>query len=302
MSSSMFNHNSCQKNRPLYRAKGGLLKPLSVATGPWESISMDFIQGLPMSHGFNAILTIVDRFSKMTYFVPTRKTVSATEVATVVFDHVYRMWGLPTHILSDRDSRFTGNFWRALFRLSETDLTRGLAYHHETDGQTERVNLAIEEYLRHFVSANQKDWPKHITMGKFKYNSSVHSATGFAPFFLATGQTPRAPAWFINPEAWSTESKVPTANDFIKGRQTVIEVATKGLTLAQSRYKKQEDVSRRRVRFEIGEHVWLQLRPEQYHNTITRKFAPRYAGPYKILELILKGNLDAVSVMLDVPK
>src|SRR5450759_5921902 len=100
---------SCQKNRPLYRAKGGLSKPLSIAIGPWESILMDFIQGLPMSHGFNAILTIVDRFSKMAYFVPTRKTVLATEVATVVFDHVYKMWGLPTHILSDRDSQFTGN-------------------------------------------------------------------------------------------------------------------------------------------------------------------------------------------------
>ena len=69
---------SCQKNRPLYQAKGGLLKPLPVAAGPWESISMDFIQGLSMSHGFNAILTIVDRFSKMAYFVPTRKTVLAT--------------------------------------------------------------------------------------------------------------------------------------------------------------------------------------------------------------------------------
>src|SRR5450759_13361 len=188
---------SCQKNRPMYRAKGGLLKPLPIAAGPWESISMDFIQGLPLSHGFNAILTIVDRFFKMANFVPTRKTVSATEVATVVFDHVYKMWGLPTHILSDRDSQITGNFRRALFHFSGTDLTRGSAYHHETNGQTERVNLAIEEYLRHFVSANQKDWPKHITMGEFKYNSSVHSATGFAPFFLATGRTPRTLAWFI---------------------------------------------------------------------------------------------------------
>src|SRR5450759_2982154 len=255
-----------------------------------------------MSYGFNAILTIADHFSKMAYFVPTRKTASATEVATMVFDHVYRTWRLLTHILSDRDSRFTGKFWRALSWLSGTDLTRRSAYHHEIDGQTERVNLAIEEYLRHFVSANQKDWPKHITMGEFKYNSSVHSATGFAPFFLATGRTPRPPAWFINPKAWSTESKVPAANDFIKRRQTVIEAATKGLTLAQSRYKKQGDASRRQVRFEIGESVWLQLRPEQYHNTITRKFAPRYAGPYKILELIPKGDPDAVSVMIDVSK
>ena len=218
---------------------------------------MDFIQGLPMSHGFNAILTIVDRFSKMAYFVPTRKTASATEVATMVFDHVYRTWRLLTHILSDRDSRFTGKFWRALSWLSGTDLTRRSAYHHEIDGQTERVNLAIEEYLRHFVSANQRDWPKHITMGEFQHNSSVHFAIEFAPFFLAVGRMSRAPAWFINPEAWSMESKVLAANNFIKGRRSVIEAATKGFTLARSRYKKQGDVSRRQVCFEIGERVWL---------------------------------------------
>src|SRR5450759_3903433 len=74
---------SCQKNRPLYREKGGLLKPLPIATRPWESISMDFIQDLPMSYGFNAILTIMDRFSKMAYFLPTRKVSSTTKVATM---------------------------------------------------------------------------------------------------------------------------------------------------------------------------------------------------------------------------
>ena len=207
---------SCQKNRTVYRAKGGLLKPLPVASGPWESISMDFIQGLPTSHGSDSILTIVDRFSKMACFLPTRKTVTAREVASMVFNNVFRYWGLPLHILSDRDSKFTGHFWKALFRLSGTDLTRGSAYHHETDGQTERMNLLLEEYLRHFVAADQKDWSSHMTMAEFRYNSTTNSVTGFAPFLLATGRTPRAPAWFINPEAWQTESKVPAADDFIR--------------------------------------------------------------------------------------
>jgi hypothetical protein len=293
---------SCQKNRPEYRAKGGLLNPLPVASAPWESISMDFIQGLPSSHGFDSVLTIVDRFSKMVYFIPTRKTVTAKEVADLVFKHVFRQWGLPLHILSDRDSKFTAFFWKALFRLSGTDLTRGSAYHHETNGQTERANLELEEYLRHFVAANQLDWPLHLTMAEFRYNSTTSMATGFAPFFLATGRVPRAPAWFINPEAWKTESKVPAVDDYIRERRSVIEAATKSLTLAQSRYKDQGDKSRRQVRFEIGERVWLQLRPEQYHERISRKLAPRYAGPFKIIELIPKGDPDAVSVMLETPK
>ncbi|CAM6105455.1 unnamed protein product [Calypogeia fissa] len=288
---------SCQKNRTVYRAKGGLLKPLPVPAAPWESISMDFIQGLPVAFGYDAILTIVDRFSKMAYFLPTRKSVSPQEVANMVFNSVFRMWGLPLQILSDRDSRFTGHFWKALFRLSGTDLTRGSAYHHETDGQTERLNLVLEEYVRHFVSADQKDWPHHMTMAEFRYNSTKHSAAGFAPFLLATGRVPRAPAWFVNPDAWRTESKVPAVDDFIRERRLMVEAATKGMTLAQSRYKEQGDKSRRQISFEIGERVWLQLRPEQYHSKISRKFAPRYAGPYRILRWAHKDN--PLSVVLE---
>ncbi|CAM6090607.1 unnamed protein product [Calypogeia fissa] len=85
----------CQKNQMVYRAKGGLLKPLLVPAAPWESISMDFIQGLLVAYGYDAILTIVDRFSKMAYFLPTRKMVSARKVANMVFNSVFRMWGLP---------------------------------------------------------------------------------------------------------------------------------------------------------------------------------------------------------------
>ncbi|CAM6094714.1 unnamed protein product [Calypogeia fissa] len=99
-------------------------------------------------------------------------------------------------------------------------------------------------------------------MADFRYNSTKHSATGFVPFLLATGRVPRAPAWFVNPDSWQTESKVPVADDFIRERRLMMEAAIKGMTLAQSRYKEQGDKSRRQISFEIGERVWLELRPE----------------------------------------
>ncbi|CAM6102361.1 unnamed protein product [Calypogeia fissa] len=201
----------------------------------------------------------------------------------MVFNSVFKMWGLSLQILSDHDSRFTRHFWKALFRLSRTYLTKGSTYHHETNGQTKRLNLVLEEYVCHFVSADQKDWPHHMTMAEFRYNLTKNLATGFALFLLATGRVPRASAWFVNPNTWRMESKVLATDDFIQEQRLMVEAATKGMTLAQSWYKEQGDKSRRQVSFEIGERVWFQLRPEQYHSKISRKFSPRYAGPYRIL-------------------
>ena len=144
---------------------------------------------------------------------------------------------MPLSITSDRDAKFTGHFWRALFRMCGVELNRSSAYHHDTDGQVERVNLELEDYLKHYVSGDQRDWTRHLVMAEFKYNSTVHSATGFAPFFLATGRSPRTPNWFSNPRAWATTSKVPAADTFIQERREAIEAATASMARSRSRYK-----------------------------------------------------------------
>ena len=207
---------------------------------------------------------------------------------------------MPLTITSDRDPKFTRHFWKALFRMCGTDLNQSSAYHHDTDGQVERVNLGLEDYLRHYVSGDQRDWSEHLVMAEFKYNSTVHSATGFAPFFLATGRSPRTPTWFSNPRAWTTASKVPAADTFIQERREAIEAATASMARNQSRYKEQSDKSRREVSFEIGERVWVQLRPNQFHESISRKLAPRYAGPYRILRRAHESN--PMSFVLEVPE
>ncbi|CAM6116922.1 unnamed protein product [Calypogeia fissa] len=136
-----------------------------------------------------------------------------------------------------------------------------------------------------------------MTMAEFNYNLTKHLAIGFASFLLVTGRVPKASAWFINPNTWQTESKVLALDDFIGERRLMVETATKGMTIVQSRYKEQGDKSRRQVSFKIGERVWLQLRPEQYHSKISQKFAPRYAGPYHILRWAHKDN--PLSIVLE---
>jgi len=119
-------------------------------------------------------------------------TISAEGVAEIFMNTVFKHHGMPRVIVSDRDSKFTGDFWRALFRSQGTRLTMSTAYHPQTDGQTERANRTIEDMLRAHVSPHHDDWDKHLTTIEFAYNSSVQASTGYTAFYLNYGRHPEA--------------------------------------------------------------------------------------------------------------
>lgn len=135
-----------------------LLQPLPVPTATWDVISMDFIEGLPQSGSSNAILVVVDRYSKYVHFMPLRHPFQAAGVANLFMDNVYKLHGLPSVIILDRDRIFTSKFWQSLFKLAGTSLHMILAYHLQTDGQTEHVNQCLETFLRCFVNACPARW------------------------------------------------------------------------------------------------------------------------------------------------
>ena len=143
----------CQVNKAERLKTGGLLHPLEIPNGKWESISMDFIVGLPTTNrGHDAIWVVVDRLTKMCRFIPTKTTVKTPELARLFVDNVYRLYGLPANIISDRDRKFDSHFWRAVFKRLDTMLNLSTADHPQTDGQTERVNQVLEDMLRAYVS------------------------------------------------------------------------------------------------------------------------------------------------------
>ncbi|KAK0606869.1 hypothetical protein LWI29_005470 [Acer saccharum] len=183
----------CQQDKVEQQRPAGLLEPLPIAGCPWESVSMDFISALPISEGCGSIMVVIDRFSKYATFIPAPKDCTAEEAARLFLKHVVKLWGVPHSIVSDRDPRFTGRFWTELFKMLGTDLNFSTSFHPQSDGQTERFNGLLELYLRHYVSAHQRDWAKLLDVAQFSFNLQRSEATGKSPFEIVMGQQPMTP-------------------------------------------------------------------------------------------------------------
>ncbi len=151
--------------------------------------------------GFDAIMVVVDRFSKMAHFIPTKDEATAQETGRLFFSHIFKHHGLPKDIVSDRDPKFTSKFWRALWKRMGSELKMNTSFRPQTDGQTERVNLVIQQFLSNYVATNQQDWVDHLELAEFCYNNSAHFVTRSTPFQMVTGKSP------IVPMTWAAQKQ-----------------------------------------------------------------------------------------------
>lgn len=185
------NCDTCARIKPVRHAPFGYLKPLQIPQKRWESISLDFITGLPISSKFDALLVVVDRLTKMSHFIPTTTTCSASNLAILLRDNIFRLHGLPESIVSDRDPVFTSNLAREVASCLSIDLRFSSAFHPQTDGQTERVNSILEQYLRAYCNYQQDNWYNYLSLAEFSYNNTISSSTRVTPFFANYGYNPR---------------------------------------------------------------------------------------------------------------
>uniref|UniRef100_A0A3B3C9J6 Gypsy retrotransposon integrase-like protein 1 n=1 Tax=Oryzias melastigma TaxID=30732 RepID=A0A3B3C9J6_ORYME len=180
----------CATSKPTHQAPAGLLRLLPIPSRPWARIAVDFVTGLPASRGNTVILTIVDRFSKAAHFVALPKLPTAAETATALVDHVFRLHGIPSDIVSDRGPQLISQVWKCFCRALGATASLFSGFHPQTNGQTERTNQDLESALRCVCAQNPTLWSEHLSWVEYSHNSLVSSATGRSPFEASLGYQP----------------------------------------------------------------------------------------------------------------
>lgn len=276
---------ACQQNKATNKLQLGLLQPLPIPDKPWQQVTMDLITQLPRTvQGHDAIVVFVDKLTKMVHCCATTTSVTAPELATIFFQEVVRLHGIPASIVSDRDTRFTSLFWQSLWGLIGTSLDMSTAFHPQTDGQTERANRTIEEMMRAYTNCHQDDWDEHLTAIEIACNNSVHASTNHTPYYLNSGQEFQLPISTINASAkFSNQS----AEERIQLINSSIERAKQYLLKAQERQTLYANANRRDVELKVGDKVLLSTEDLNLVNgDRRRKLIPKFIGPFDIIRVV----------------
>nr|ABA97826.1 retrotransposon protein, putative, Ty3-gypsy subclass [Oryza sativa Japonica Group] len=272
----------CQRVKAEHQRPAGLLQPLQIPEWKWEEIGIDFITGLPRtSSGHDSIWVVVDRLTKVAHFIPVHTTYTGKRLAELYLSRIMCLHGVPKKIVSDRGSQFTSKFWQKLQEELGTRLNFSTAYHPQTDGQTERVNQILEDMLRACALDFSGAWDKSLPYAEFSYNNSYQASLQMAPFEALYGRKCRTPLF------WDQigESQL-FGTEVLTEAEEKVRTVRERLRIAQSRQKSYADNRRRELTFEAGDYVYFRVTPLRgVHRFQTKgKLAPRFVGPYKILE------------------
>ncbi|CCO37137.1 Retrotransposable element Tf2 155 kDa protein type 2 [Rhizoctonia solani AG-1 IB] len=280
---------SCDTCQRMRRAKAPVLplKPLEVPPSPFHTISYDFITGFPKSKGMDAILVVINSFTKFGHFIPTSSKATAQDLAELFVTNVWKLHGLPVKTVSDRGTTFTGKFLRGLYKRLGIDPHFSSAYHPESDGQTERVNQFIEHFLCSYVKSDQMDWLHWLPLAEFAYNNAKHSATQKSPFQLLFGRNP-----VMNPS--EARIDVPEADDMADRMTNKWKEAEAALRISKERMKGPDKPTP--LSFTEGERVWLDGRNVNL-KTKSPKLDHRRLGPFKVTR-----KLSELAYELELPE
>ncbi|WVZ71108.1 hypothetical protein U9M48_019729 [Paspalum notatum var. saurae] len=251
----------------------GMLRPLAIPTWKWEDVHMDFIVGLPHTQkGYESIWVVIDRLTKSAHFIPVKTTYRAKQYAELYISRIVSLHGVPRTITSDRGSLFISRFWEQLQDALGTNLVRSSAYHPQTSGQVERVNQILEDMLRACALTYSTKWDEYLPLAEFAYNNSYQKSLKMAPFEALYGRRCRTPLNWSEPG-----ERVTFGADLVTQTEEQVKFIHENLKRAQSRQKSYSDKRRKPLMFETCDHG-------VHRFGVKGKLAPRYVGPFKIIE------------------
>lgn len=264
---------------------------------------MDFIPELPVSEGYDNVLVVVDKLTKYGLFIPCQTSINEKETAQLIFKHVICEYGIPRQIISDRDIRWRGDFWKETCRLLGTERALTTAYHPQADGQTEVLNQGLEIALRAYVGPTRDDWAGHLPALALSYNTSPHSSTGFQPAYLLRGYSPTTSSSFLTDPGPDSRAKVdslhPEAANLVEEFQASRSEARDALILAQAHQQRAYNHGRLIKEFEVGDKVVLNVDSLELLRAVKgrgRKLLMKYEGPFEIIR-----KLSPVSYQVRLP-
>ncbi|CAA7014458.1 unnamed protein product [Microthlaspi erraticum] len=244
----------CTMTSREHQVPGGLLQSLPIPEWKWDRITMDFVVGLPVSRTFDAIWVIVDRLTKSAHFLAIKKTDGAAVLARKFVREIVRLHGVPASIVSDRDPRFTSEFWRAFQAEMGTKVHLSTAYHPQTDGQSERTIQTLEDLLRMCVLDWGGHWADHLSLVEFAYNNSFQASIGMAPFEALYGRPCRTPLCWTQVGERSMYGAT-----YVQETTEKVRVVRLNMKEAQDRQKSYADRRRRELEFQVGDRVYLKM-------------------------------------------
>jgi len=241
---------------------------------------MDFVTGLPRSKDHDAIWVVVDRLTKQQHLVPCSTTVDADHLADRFLQHVFRLHGLPRTITSDRGPQFASAFWHRLCARLGIEPRLSTAFHPQTDGQTERMNAVMEQYLRSYVNYLEDDWADWLPIAEFASNNHTRETKAVSPFFANLGYDPR---WQFDLSAsLPNQAEDQQVRSAAKALSEIHDHLRTEMHCAQLHYQETVDTHHLPApNYQVGDLVWLDPR-----NWKTRrpsgKLDHRRHGPFKI--------------------
>ena len=269
----------CRRAKAVRSKPYGFLKQLSIPDRKWSHLTMDHIEQLPPSGGYDSILVIVDRMTKQAIFIPCYTSDKATDLARHFVQHVFSKHGVPFSITSDRGKLFVSEVWTQICKMLDIKSALSTAYHPETDGQTERVNQILEQYLRCYVNYLQDDWSELLPLAEFAYNNTPQDSIGMTPFFANKGYHP-----ILNVDVAKVKGSklLETAQDWASLNTYLKEKLQESFDKAAMYYDNSKRIT---PRWKVGDMVYLNSKNIKTKRP-TKKFDWKNFGPFKITECI----------------